>query len=60
MQQNIHVALLGKFLPHLSISGNPVVECSPGVLDVKGSIPGQVIPKTLKMLLGASLLSTKH
>ena len=25
-----------------------------------GSIPGQVIPKTLKMVLDASLLNTQH
>ena len=25
-----------------------------------GSIPGRVIPKTLKMVLGASLLNTQH
>ena len=26
----------------------------------RGSIPGQVIPKTLKMVLDASLLNTQH
>ena len=25
-----------------------------------GSIPGQIIPKTLKMILDASLLNTQH
>ena len=33
------------------------VECSPGDL---GSIPGCVIPKTLKMVLDTSLLNTQH
>ena len=36
--------------------GPPVVEHSPGVWHVVGSVPGQVIPKTSKMVLGASLL----
>ena len=45
-------------IPHAS--SGPGVECSPGVRDVMGSIPSQVIPKTLKMVLGAFLLSTRH
>ena len=31
-----------------------------GVREVVGSIPGQFIPKTLKMVLDTSLLSTRH
>ena len=40
--------------------GGLVVERSPGVREVVGSIPGRVIPKTLKMVLDASLLSARH
>ena len=40
--------------------GAPIVETSPGVWEVVGSIPGQVKPKTLKMIIGASLLSAQH
>ena len=38
--------------------GGLVVEHTPGVREVVGSIPDLVIPKTLKMVLDASLLST--
>ena len=38
----------------------PVVEDSPGVWEVMGSIPGQVKPKTLKMVLGASFQSARQ
>ena len=37
-----------------------MVERSPGVREVVGSISGWVIPKTLKMVLDASLLSARH
>ena len=37
-----------------------VIEPLPGVQEVIDSIPGQVIAKTLKMVLGASLLSAQH
>ena len=37
-----------------------MVERSPGVQDFVGSIPRQVIPKTLKMVLGGSLLCVQH
>ena len=37
-----------------------VVERSPGVREVVGSIPCQVIPKTFKLVLDASLLSVQH
>ena len=40
--------------------GGLVVERSAGVREVVGSIPGQVIPKTLKMVLDASLPSARH
>ena len=40
--------------------GGLVVERSPGVREVVGSIPCRVIPKTLKMVLDASLLSARH
>ena len=40
--------------------GGLVVERSPSVREVVGSIPGRVIPKTLKMVLDASLLSARH
>ena len=36
-----------------------LLECSPMVLET-GSIPGHVIPKTLKMLLDTSLLNTQQ
>ena len=36
-----------------------VGERSPGVREVVGSIPSQVIPKTLKMVLDASLPSAQ-
>ena len=53
-------------------ASGPVEEHSPGVREVVGSIPGQVIPKTLKiipgrvipktleMILDVSLLSARH
>ena len=44
----------------MTAAGGPVVECLPGVQEVMGSIPGWVIPKTLKMVLDASLLSAWH
>ena len=40
--------------------GGLVVECSPPVLKVVGSIPGGVLPKTLKMVLDALRLGTKR
>ena len=40
----------------LTTTVGPMVECSPGVRKVMGPISGCVIPKTLKMVLGASLL----
>ena len=40
--------------------GGLVVVCLPGVQEVVGSIPDQVIPKTLKMGLSACLLSARH
>ena len=40
--------------------GGLVVERTPGVWEVVGSIPGRVITKTLKMVLDVSLLSTRH
>ena len=40
--------------------GDPVVECSPGVQEIVGSVPGQVIPNTFKMVFDASLLSAQH
>ena len=40
-------------------TGIMVREFANGPGDV-GSIPGQVIPKTLKMVLDASLLNTQH
>ena len=38
----------------------PVVECSPGVQEAVGSIPGGVIPKALKIVIDSSLLSARH
>ena len=46
--------------PTISRQGGLVVECSPPVRKVVGSIPGPVIPKTLKMVLNASLLGTQY
>ena len=40
--------------------GGLVLECSPGVQEVAGSIPNWVIPKIIKMALGASLQSVQH
>ena len=40
--------------------GGLVLECSPGVQEVVSSILSRVIPKTLKMILDASLLSALH
>ena len=40
--------------------GGLVLECSPGVQEVVSSILSRVIPKTLKMVLNASLLSALH
>ena len=37
-----------------------MIERSPGVQDVLGSISGRVIPQTFKMLLDASLLRARH
>ena len=37
-----------------------MVDCPPSAGDVVGSVPGWVEPKTLKTILGASLLSTQH
>ena len=44
----------------MTAPSGPVVECAPCVQEVVGSFPGWVIPKTLKMLFKASLLSTLH
>ena len=41
----------------VTTSSGPVVEDSRGVKEVVGSIPNQVIPKTLQMVFDASLLS---
>ena len=40
--------------------GGPVVEYSPGMQEVVGSVPNCVLAKTLKMVLDASLLSVQH
>ena len=37
-----------------------VVECSPGVQEVVGAIPGRVMPKTFKMVHAVALLSFQH
>ena len=37
-----------------------MVEHLPGVREVVGTIPSRVIPKTLKMVPDASLLSARH
>ena len=47
----MHILLVQNSTP-----GGLVVECLPGVREVMGSIPCQVIPKTLKMVLDTSLL----
>ena len=36
------------------------LECSPMARETRGSIPGRVIPKTLKMELDTTLLNTQH
>ena len=51
---------IGRYTIFFIALGGPVVECLPGGRDVVGSILGWVIPKTLKNVLGASLLSTMH
>ena len=40
--------------------GGPVAERSPGVREVVGSTLSWVMPKTLKIVLGALLLSARH
>ena len=40
--------------------GGLALECLPGVRVVVGSIPSRVIPKTLKLVLDASVLSARH
>ena len=45
---------------YLTGPSGPVVERSPGVWEVLGSVLGRVIPKTFKIVLGASLLSARH
>ena len=45
---------------HADRTGGLLVQHLPGVREVVGSISGRVIPKTLKMELDASLLSTRH
>ena len=44
----------------MTTPGGLVVECSPGVQEVVGSIPGHVIPKTSKMVFDASLRSAQN
>ena len=48
------------YLQHLTVPSCLVVERSPGVREVVGLILGQVIPKTLNMVLDASWLSAQH
>ena len=50
----------GLFPTSETAPGGLVVERSPGVQEVVGSIPGRVIPKTCNMVLDASLLGTQH
>ena len=54
----LHVYVHDALIPVLleTTSDGHVVECLSGVQEVVGSIPGRVIPQTLKMLLGSSLL----
>ena len=50
------LVLLAIYIPDIGL-GVRVFANGPGDL---GSIPGRVIPKTLKMVLDASLLNTQH
>ena len=47
-------------LPNFTAPSGLVVERLPGVREVVALIHSQVIPKTLKMVLEASLLSARH
>lgn len=40
------------------LTGNGIIACSSQVWEVTGSIPGRVIPSTLKLVSTASLSST--
>ena len=51
---------LYKYIPQKAGSLAYWVECSPNGPEDLGSIPGRVIPKTLKMVLDTSLLNTKQ
>ena len=52
----VYAALLWR----LTTPGGQIVERLPGVHEVMGSISSRVIPKTLKMVHDASLLSARH
>ena len=52
--------LLYKFQDVLTGTVAQLVERRLCDLEVAGSIPGQVIPKTLKVVLAALLLGTQH
>ena len=53
--------MFGKLFHEVATApGGLVVERSPGVQEVLGSIPGRVIPNTLYMVFVASLLSARH
>ena len=47
-------------IQYMTESSGLVVGYSPGVWEVMSSVSGQVIPKTFKMVLDASLLSAQH
>ena len=48
MQQNLNVVCQHFSIQHEPRPGSIVVECSPGMPEVGGSIPGRVKQKTLK------------
>ena len=61
VEKDLDISILSNFLSGTyKLSCGLLVECSPTSREVFGSSQGRVIPKTLKMVLIASLLSTQH
>ena len=55
-----HLSLLNLFLILSLFVNGPAVRVFANGPEDLGSIPGQVIPKTLKMVLDTTLLNTQH
>ena len=52
--------LVGYLMPNTNRDIGPAVRVFANGLGGLGSIPGRVIPKTLKMVLDTTLLNTQH